>query len=168
MQSLDEITQDLARTLADRQLRVVFAESCTAGLAAATLASVPGISAYLCGSAVTYRERTKQDWLRVSAEDLARFTAVSEPVVRQMAIGVLENTVEADVSAAITGHLGPDAPAEQDGVVYVAVAQRQQQTVHVTSVQRVVLESSTRGERQREATGVLLNCLNSSIQADFV
>lgn len=168
MQSLDEITQDLARTLADRQLRVVFAESCTAGLAAATLATVPGISAYLCGSAVTYREQTKQDWLRVSAEDLARFTAVSEPVARQMAVGVLENTVEADVSAAITGHLGPDAPEELDGVVYVAVAQRQQQTVRVTSVQRVVLETLTRSERQREATGVLLNCLKSSILADFV
>jgi len=168
MQSLDEITQDLARTLADRQLRVVFAESCTAGLAAATLASVPGISAYLCGSAVTYRERTKQDWLGVSAEDLARYTAVSEPVARQMAVGVLENTVEADISVAITGHLGPDAPVEQDGVVYVAVAQRQQQTVRVIVVERVVLATSTRGERQREAAAVLFSHLQSCIQADFV
>ena len=168
MQSLDEITQDLARTLADRQLRVVFAESCTAGLAAATLASVPGISAYLCGSAVTYRERTKQDWLGVSAENLARYTAVSEPVARQMAVGVLENTVEADISVAITGHLGPDAPVEQDGVVYVAVAQRQQQTVRVIVVERVVLATSTRGERQREAAAVLFSHLQSCIQADFV
>jgi nicotinamide-nucleotide amidase len=168
MQSLDDITQALAHTLAERQLRIVFAESCTAGLAAATLASVPGISEYLCGSAVTYRERTKQDWLGVSAEDLARYTAVSEPVARQMAAGVLNNTVEADYSAAVTGHLGPDAPAEQDGVIYVAVAQRQQKSVRATSVKRVLLTTSTRGDRQREAAAVLLSHLQSCIQADFM
>jgi len=168
MQSIEKITQALARTLADRNVRVVFAESCTAGLAAATLAAVPGISAYLCGSAVTYRERTKQDWLGVSAEDLARYTAVSEPVARQMAAGVLENTVEADFSASITGHLGPDAPVEQDGVIYVAVARRQRETVRVNSVERVLLATSTRGERQREAAAVLLSRLQSRIEAEFV
>ena len=41
-----------------------------------------------------------------------------------MAIGVLRITPEAMFSAAITGHLGPAAPPELDGVIYVAVAQR--------------------------------------------
>jgi nicotinamide-nucleotide amidase len=122
----------------------------------------------LCGSAVTYRERTKQDWLRVSAEDLARYTAVSEPVARQMAAGVLENTLEADFSAAVTGHLGPDAPAEQDGVIYVAVARRQGDTVRVISVKRVVLGTSSRRERQNEAAAVLLSRLQSRIETDFI
>ena len=167
MKKIEEITQSLARTLAARNVRVVFAESCTAGLAAATLAIVPGISNFLCGSAVTYHERTKQDWLGVSADDLAQFTAVSEPVARQMAAGVLANTIEADYSAAITGHLGPDAPAEQDGLVYIALASRKSGAVQVRKVDRLFLQTSTRGERQHEAAATLLNRLNDCIIGDF-
>ena len=49
--------------LRDREVRVVFAESCTAGMVSATLAAVPGISDYLCGSMVTYRPEIKENWL---------------------------------------------------------------------------------------------------------
>ena len=44
---------------------LVLAESCTGGLAAAALATIPGISRWFCGSAVTYRDQTKIDWLAV-------------------------------------------------------------------------------------------------------
>ena len=93
----------LVERLAENNVRVVFAESCTGGLVAATLAEVPGVSEFLCGSAVTYREDTKCEWLGVSADDIARHSAVSESVAGQMAIGVLERTPEADLAASITG-----------------------------------------------------------------
>ncbi len=114
----------LAAALERSQTKIVFAESCTAGLVSAVLAHVPGVSTWHCGSAVTYREATKVGWLGVSAEDLARFTAVSEPVARQMAIGVLRNTPEAQLALSITGHFGPNAPSEFDGVAFVGVARR--------------------------------------------
>lgn len=44
-------------------IKVVFAESCTAGMAAALLGAVPGISDSFCGSFVVYRAKSKQDWL---------------------------------------------------------------------------------------------------------
>ena len=53
---LAESARLLARQLAETRTRLVLAESCTGGLAAATLAAIPGISHWLCGSAVTYRE----------------------------------------------------------------------------------------------------------------
>ena len=46
----DRLAQSLANCLNQRQVGVVFAESCTAGLVAASLAQVPGISRWLCGS----------------------------------------------------------------------------------------------------------------------
>jgi PncC family amidohydrolase len=116
----------LAETLKRLNLRLVFAESCTAGLASATLAETPGVSTYHCGSAVTYQNATKHDWLGVPWELLEPPGpgAVSEPVARAMALGVLQRTSHADVAAAITGHLGPIDDPSLDGLVWYAVARR--------------------------------------------
>ncbi len=113
---------ELVDALKVAETRLVLAESCTGGLIAAELASIPGVSQWLCGSAVTYRENTKIRWLDVSAESIAQQTAVSEQVAREMAIGVLKQTPEADLSAAITGHLGPNAPPGQDGLIFIGIA----------------------------------------------
>ncbi len=161
--SLQDDVQRVARLLRDRDLRVVFAESCTAGLVSASLAGVPGISAWLCGSAVTYREAEKQDWLGVSADDLRKFTAVSEPVARQMAVGVLSRTAEAQYAASITGHLGPDAPPGFDGVVFIGVARRLGDTVEAVGVWRRELKTAARLDRQQEAAGLVLQTLENAL-----
>lgn len=114
----------LAAALSRSDQKIVFAESCTAGLVPATLASIPGISQYLCGSAVTYRNDTKHRWLSVGDDVLSEPGPVSEIVAKQMAAGALKLTPEADLAASITGHLGPDAPEGLDGVVHTGVAFR--------------------------------------------
>ena len=116
--------QKLAETLQQRRRRIVFAESCTAGLVSATLARIPGISEWHCGSAVVYRLDTKHRWLGVSEAELLNPGPVSRCVAEAMARGVLERTPEADVSVAVTGHLGPQAPPDQDGLVFIAGATR--------------------------------------------
>jgi len=106
MAELEEAARQLAHRLAETRMRLVLAESCTGGLVAATLATIPGISQWFCGSAVTYRDQTKIDWLDVSATHLVHLTAVSEEVAGEMATGVLQGTQEADLAVSITGHLG--------------------------------------------------------------
>ncbi len=90
--------------------KIVFAESCTAGLAAATLARIPGVSAYFCGSAVTYRDEVKTAWVGVDPGLIQQQTAVCEKVAKEMAEGVLNRTPSASIAVAITGHLGPNVP----------------------------------------------------------
>lgn len=158
LDSLRQACRELAGHLLQTDTKVVFAESCTAGLISAGLAEVPGISAVLCGSAVTYRNDSKLRWLAVSPEDLARFTAVSEAVTRQMAEGVLRETPEADVAAAVTGHLGPDAPAGQDGKLFVSVLFRRQSPEQALT-SRFALEQRSRIARQREAAMLAVNFL---------
>ena len=161
--TLQEIAAALAKELKEKNVRVVLAESCTAGLAAATLAQTPGVSEHFCGSAVVYREATKQAWLRVSESDLGAFSAVSEPVARQMAHGVLRNTPEADLAAAVTGHLGPDAPPDLDGVVYIAVVGRDGPRIALAEVTQRRLASTSRTDRQAEAAGWLLAALREKL-----
>jgi nicotinamide-nucleotide amidase len=154
----------LAKTLMREDLRVVFAESCTAGLVAASLAKVPGISDFLCGSAVTYRNDTKHQWLGVSEQKLNRPGPVSAIVASQMAEGVLAMTPEADWSAAITGHLGPSAPKRLDGVVYVGIARRMKELPFEVKTHRFVLESDARIARQREAAALVLRILGDALE----
>jgi PncC family amidohydrolase len=146
----------LAEQLAATGTRLVLAESCTGGLAAAALTRVPGISQWFCGSAVTYRELTKVAWLDVAPGELARVSAVSREVTSAMARGVLRHTAEADVAGAITGHLGPDAPPGDDGRVWVTLAARAADQVAVVAVQAHQLAARSRDDRQQEAAAYLL------------
>ncbi|HBJ39105.1 MAG TPA: damage-inducible protein [Planctomycetaceae bacterium] len=167
--------QRLADRLSQNQTQVVFAESCTAGLVSASLAVVPGISKWLCGSAVTYQESTKIRWLGVEPTDLEKHSAVSKQVAITMASGVLRATPNADIAVSVTGHLGPEAPRELDAVIFIGTAIRirsdqirtnpkpdstnesQYETINTALAERIVLNSKQRQQRQVEAaTAVLL------------
>jgi len=164
--------QNLARKLeaieaqTGTQTRIVLAESCTAGLVSALLGQVPGISRFLCGSMVTYRESTKQQWLSVSKEKLDQFTAESLETTNSLATSVLDRTQEADYSAAITGHLGPltgdNPPSEKDGNIFVVVAKRENDSTTIVSSDTIQLKSSTRVDRQFESAAAVLDALSQA------
>ena len=103
-------------------------------MAAALLGGVPGVSQVFCGSAVTYREATKTCWLDVPEATLQRYTAESPEATRALADQVLRHTPEATVAAAVTGHLGPDADDDIDGLVHIS----QLSEDHVAKVKDVI------------------------------
>lgn len=129
----DAAAQELYELLKQQDQRIVFAESCTAGLIAATLGRLPGVSQWLAGSAVVYQLATKEEWLQVGHDVLQDPGPVSQVVSEQMARGVLQKTPHATIAASITGHLGPDAPADQDGIAWSSVAVRTLEGVDVSS-----------------------------------
>jgi nicotinamide-nucleotide amidase len=117
-----EIRHQLQRT----GLQLVCAESCTAGLVAATLAQWPGISGWLCGSWVVYQTDIKHQWLGIDSQLLSdpQIGPVSREVTALLAQAALARTPQATLAVAVTGHLGPGAPVELDGMAYVALARR--------------------------------------------
>ncbi|MBC7855620.1 MAG: nicotinamide-nucleotide amidohydrolase family protein, partial [Pirellulaceae bacterium] len=153
--SIPALVRRVAALLKQKNLKVVFAESCTGGLVAGSLTRVPGISDYHCGGMVVYRNATKQAYLGIPARLLKNPGPVSEVVAREMATRVLKLTPEADLSAAVTGHLGPGAPAELDGVVYMAIAVRgkvrlRKPIAHVTALRYQCRASQQRLLRLKE------------------
>lgn len=163
-ESLLEAARSLSALVGERHTRVVFAESCTAGLISATIAQVAGVSAWHCGSAVTYREETKSAWLGISMSDIQQHNVVSEEIARQMATGVLRLTPEAMFSASVTGHLGPAAPPELDGVIFIAVAQRQGKELTVLHAAKETLSASDRVVRQQQAAQRVIETLTETIR----
>ena len=148
----------------DGSFRFVFAESCTSGLAAAVLGRQAGISEYFCGSLVTYRNQSKQNWLEVDPEFLQDEGPVSEVVAKAMAAGALIKTEQADVAVSITGHLGPDAPSELNGIVIIGIAIRNEDGNVSTVSHSFQLNSELREQRQQEAALLVLNVLAHTLQ----
>jgi nicotinamide-nucleotide amidase len=103
--------------------KLVLAESCTAGQIAATLAAIPGVSGWLCGSFVVYRSDSKAKWLGIPERVLSdpKHGPVSALASELLANAVLEKTPEATWGMTITGDVGPGAPAATDGVCFVAI-----------------------------------------------
>jgi PncC family amidohydrolase len=109
------------------QHTLVTAESCTAGMIAATLARVPGMSKVLAGGFVVYQVESKVRWLGLSQELIDRHDVVSREVAEAMAVAALDRTPHATIALSVTGHLGPDAPVDLDGIVFTTIAIRGQQ-----------------------------------------
>jgi nicotinamide-nucleotide amidase len=156
----------VARLLVKSGRKVVFAESCTGGLASATLAKIPGISDHHCGGVVVYRNQTKTAYLGIPAALLDDVGPVSREVAELMALRILEKTPEADVAASVTGHLGPHAPAKLDGRVYVGIARRSRKRgeKRATVKQLRCSKSDSRVARQRWVVEQMLGLLQAALE----
>lgn len=119
----------LAQQIVDKAgaegLLLAAAESCTGGMVAAAITDVPGASAIFDRSFVTYSNEAKAEMLGVRLETIARFGAVSQAVVREMAAGAL-NRSRADIVVAITGIAGPGGGSDRKpvGLVWFGLATR--------------------------------------------
>lgn len=101
-----KLCSELVERLQKRGLTISLAESCTGGLAAAYLVSVPSASCVFNSSFVTYSNSSKCKYLGVNEETIASVGVVSEAVACQMARGTaLANCAE--VGVGITGIAGP-------------------------------------------------------------
>ncbi len=104
-------------------VRIVTAETCTAGLVSGCLTSVSGASKIFERGFVLYHDSAKATGLGVS-EDVSRaHGAVSAEVTQGLAEGALAHS-GAGVSVAVTGYAGPGGGNERNpvGTCYIAAA----------------------------------------------
>jgi nicotinamide-nucleotide amidase len=114
---VEEIVLSLAR---ENGLSVATAESCTGGLVAARLTTVPGGSDVFRGGIVAYENDVKLTQLRVPEQTIAAHGAVSPETAAAMARGARE-VVSADFAVGVTGIAGPGGgtPEKPVGLVYL-------------------------------------------------
>jgi nicotinamide-nucleotide amidase len=118
--TIDEVVADL---FVQRGLTLAVAESCTGGMIAQRITSLPGSSRYFLEGAVTYSNAAKCRQLGVAAALLLEKGAVSGEVASAMAKGVRDST-DSSLGLAVTGIAGPDGGAGDKpvGTVFISLA----------------------------------------------
>ena len=118
--SLEEVLIDNLKT---RNLKLITAESCTGGLIAEKITSIPGSSEVFKGGLVTYSNDLKMSLLDVSRKTLEEFGAVSRGTAIEMAEGA-RYRYNADIAISVTGIAGPDGGTEEKpiGLVYIGIS----------------------------------------------
>lgn len=107
--------------LAEKNLWVGTAESCTGGRLAGMFASIPEASDHFTGGIVSYAEDVKKNILGVPAAAIEQYGVVSRPVAEQMASGA-SRVLGCSCALATTGFAGPDGglPDAPVGTVWIA------------------------------------------------
>ncbi len=102
---------------------LALAESCTGGLVAHRVTSVPGSSRYFRGGLIPYDNALKINPLKVKEATLRQHGAVSEATVREMAENV-RRLLGADVGLATSGIAGPGGGTAEKpvGTIWIALA----------------------------------------------
>jgi nicotinamide-nucleotide amidase len=122
---IEDHARSLVEALAEKNLRVATAESCTGGLVAAALTEIAGSSAVVDRGFVTYSNAAKMALLKVSDATLALHGAVSQETAIEMARGALAAS-DAEVAIAVTGIAGPSGGSAEKpvGLVHLAAMRR--------------------------------------------
>jgi len=129
---------DLARELGQRllraRLRLVTAESCTAGWIAKAITDLAGSSGWFECGYVVYSNAAKVRDLGVDPATLAAQGAVSEATVREMATGALRVS-GSEVAVAVSGIAGPDGGTVEKpvGTVWICAGVRSADSFHLIS-----------------------------------
>jgi nicotinamide-nucleotide amidase len=131
------ISMALGQLLKDKGLTMGTAESCTGGYISHLITSVSGSSAYFNGSLIAYSNEIKQSQLSVQEKTLEQHGAVSEEVVREMLLGLLEK-FNLDVGISISGVAGPTGGTKDKpvGTVWVAVGNKDKIEVRLLNISK--------------------------------
>jgi len=122
MTNTHTIIEKIILKLTEENQTVSFAESCTGGRIATAFTAIPGASAILNGSCVTYSNEIKHLWLGVENAVLEKHGAVSSQCVSQMLEGI-QKLAMSDYALAVSGIAGPSGGTELKpvGTVYIGL-----------------------------------------------
>lgn len=108
-----------------RKKTLAFAESCTGGMIAEKITTLPGASDFFLGSLVAYSNQLKTSLLSVSEDTLKKYGAVSKETVKEMLEGLFKVT-HADFGIAVSGIAGPagGSPEKPIGTIWAAIGEK--------------------------------------------
>ena len=120
------IAQSVVKKLTKKKVTLSVAESITGGGLASAITEVSGSSKVFVGGVIAYEDSIKISELKVDAKTLKKYTAVSEEVAKEMAVGALKK-FKTDYAIATTGVAGPGkAYGQKAGTVWIAIASKKE------------------------------------------
>ncbi len=156
-ETAEPLEVSLVRLLMQKNMTLSTAESCTGGMLAQKITSVPGVSSVYAGGFVTYATEEKHKMLGVPRKVLRENGAIAKKTAKQMALGAARQT-GTDVAVSVTGNAGPDAAEGKPvGLVYIGVC------IDGKAVGRKFLLAGNRNEIREQACAEAMKLLLEKI-----
>ena len=157
------ILQSSERLISEaKKLNIIIstAESCTGGMLASFLTSIPGSSAVFDRGFITYSNSSKIDLLNVNPNTIDNFGAVSDKTAREMALGAVKNS-KANLAASITGIAGPEGGTKVNpvGTVHIATSNSN----NIINSRKFIIKDKGRDYIRKMASLEAINMLSLSI-----
>ena len=164
MNDNDIILQSSERLISEaKKLNIIIstAESCTGGMLASFLTSVPGSSEVFDRGFITYSNSSKIDLLDVNTNTIENFGAVSDKTAKEMALGAVKNS-KANLAVSITGVAGPDGGSEANpvGTVYIVTSNGN----NIINSRKFIIKDKGRDYIRKMASLEAINMLSLSIR----
>ena len=117
--------------LKHKNISLSIAESCTGGMFAQAITSVSGASKIFKFGIITYSNKSKIKYLKVSSKIIKKYGAVSKQCCNAM-VNNLSKISEARLNIAITGIAGPNGGSKSKpvGLVYIGIKKGIRTEIH--------------------------------------
>lgn len=148
------LEEKVIKILIKKKKTVSVAESCTGGLIAERLTSVPGASQVFGFGAVVYSGEAKRKLLKINPALIKAYGEVSEEVVSAMAQAI-QKISKSDYALAVTGIAGPSGgtPLKPVGTVCFSLLSPRRRLI------KKLLLRGRRTEIRDQASRMILNAL---------
>ena len=119
---MKSLTEKVVRKLIKEKLKISVAESCTGGLLSSAITSVSGSSEVFDFGLVSYSNKSKIKFLKISKNIIKNYGSVSRHTCEAMAKN-LSKIAKTNISISVTGIAGPSGGTKNKpvGLVYVCI-----------------------------------------------
>jgi len=146
--------------LIKKKISISVVESCTGGLVASEIISIPNTSKIFNLGLITYSNKSKEKILGISKKTLNKFGAVSPQVCREM-MEKLYKMTKSDICISTTGIAGPSGGSnfKPVGLVYIGIKFKKISRIFMFNF----MKKLTRNKIQKLTVSKVINILDNLI-----
>ena len=154
------INKKVIKKLIRNKITISVAESCTGGLIASEITSVPNSSNIFNLGLVTYSNQSKEKLLKIKKQNLKKYGAVSAQICKDMVENLFKIS-KTDLCISTTGIAGPSGGSKLKpvGLVYVGIKFKKNCKIYMYNFNKKL----ERNKIQKKTVNIIFNLLDQMI-----
>lgn len=146
--------------LIKNKITISVAESCTGGLIASEIASVPNSSNIFNLGLITYSNQSKEKLLKIKKQNLKKYGAVSAQICKDMVENLFKIS-KTDLCISTTGIAGPSGGSKLKpvGLVYIGIKFKKISKIYMYNFNKKL----ERNKIQKKTVNTIFNLLNQIV-----
>ncbi|MAV49030.1 MAG: damage-inducible protein CinA [Pelagibacteraceae bacterium] len=154
------INKKIINKLIKNKITISVAESCTGGLIASEIASVPNSSNIFNLGLITYSNQSKEKLLKIKKQNLKKYGAVSAQICKDMVENLFKIS-KTDLCISTTGIAGPSGGSKLKpvGLVYIGIKFKKISKIYMYNFNKKL----ERNKIQKKTVNTTFNLLNQMV-----